>query len=240
MIIQGDMHTHTIASTHAYSTILENCKCASEYGLKGLAMTDHAVAMPDSPHIWHFTNLGCLPRKICGVTVLRGAEVDIMGPDGNLDMEGPDLSALEWVVASMHQPCFRPQDSSAHTKAYLNLCKNPYVDVIGHCTTTSFPFDYEKCVKAFKEYGKIVEINESSYICKRSPKENYVKILELCKKYEVPVVVDSDSHFCQRIGQVPEVTKIIEEIDFPERLVLNSDWEKIREHVLKKHPDIEI
>lgn len=51
MHLQGDMHTHTIASTHAYSTITENCQWAEKYGMKGIAMTDHAMNMPDSPHI---------------------------------------------------------------------------------------------------------------------------------------------------------------------------------------------
>ena len=54
MHLQGDMHTHTIASTHAYSTITENCQWAEKYGMKGIAMTDHAMKLPDSPHIWHF------------------------------------------------------------------------------------------------------------------------------------------------------------------------------------------
>ncbi len=47
MHLQGDMHTHTIASTHAYSTITENCQWAAKYGMKGIAMTDHAMKMPD-------------------------------------------------------------------------------------------------------------------------------------------------------------------------------------------------
>ena len=33
MHLQGDMHTHTIASTHAYSTITENCQWAEKYGM---------------------------------------------------------------------------------------------------------------------------------------------------------------------------------------------------------------
>lgn len=47
MHLQGDMHTHTIASTHAYSTITENCQWAAKYGMKGIAMTDHAMKMPE-------------------------------------------------------------------------------------------------------------------------------------------------------------------------------------------------
>lgn len=85
MHLQGDMHTHTIASTHAYSTITENCQWAEKYGMKGIAMTDHAMKMPDSPHIWHFVNLGILPRKINGITVLGGIEANVVSDDGELD-----------------------------------------------------------------------------------------------------------------------------------------------------------
>ena len=64
--------------------------------------------------------------------------------------------------------------------------------------------------------------------------------MKLCKKYEVPVVFDSDCHFCQLIGQTPKVAKIAEELDFPEKLIINSDWEKIREYVLAKRPNLDI
>ena len=40
MHLQGDMHTHTIASTHAYSTITENCQWAEKYGMKGIATAE--------------------------------------------------------------------------------------------------------------------------------------------------------------------------------------------------------
>lgn len=41
-----DLHTHTIISGHAYSTILENLQAAREAGLTAFAVTDHGPAMP--------------------------------------------------------------------------------------------------------------------------------------------------------------------------------------------------
>lgn len=41
-----DMHTHTIASGHAYNTINEMAQAASEKGIKFLGITEHAVTMP--------------------------------------------------------------------------------------------------------------------------------------------------------------------------------------------------
>ncbi|MBQ6530365.1 MAG: PHP domain-containing protein, partial [Clostridia bacterium] len=44
MKILFDTHTHTLASTHAYSTVMENAKYASEIGMEAIAVTDHAPA----------------------------------------------------------------------------------------------------------------------------------------------------------------------------------------------------
>lgn len=240
MQLEADLHTHTVASTHAYSTITENCEWAKKYGLKAVAMTDHGIAMPDSPHIWHFENMKCLPRKIGGVIVLHGIEANVINENGELDTDEKMLEKLDWVVASMHSYCFNPMTENEHTKAYLKLCRNKYVDVIGHCTTDYFPFDYEKCIKAFKEYGKYVEINESSIMNKRGSRKNSVTVLKLCKKYDVPVVVDSDSHYCSLVGQVSNAMEMIEELDFPKELVANADYETIRAHILKVHPNRDI
>ena len=51
MKIIADTHTHTIASTHAYSTLLENVGYAKKAGLRAIAITDHGPAMPDAPHM---------------------------------------------------------------------------------------------------------------------------------------------------------------------------------------------
>ncbi len=138
--IQADLHTHTAASTHAYSTILENCSSASELGLKAIAMTDHAMGMPDAPHLWHFLNMDVLPRKIRGVTVIRGIEADIL-EGGSLDIPDMLYDKLEFVIASLHSQVFRPAGIKEHTEAYLKVCENRSVDVIAHSTTAKFPYD---------------------------------------------------------------------------------------------------
>ena len=239
MNIIGDMHTHTLASTHAYSTITENCKSAAEKGIRIIAMTDHWGEMPDSPHIWHFDNLRVLPRHICGVTVLRGVETNILNNEGELDMPRKTLENLEWVVASMHRQVYEPSTVQNHTVAYLKAAEDPIVDVIGHCTTAMFPIDFEKCIKKFKECGKLVEINESSILYKKGSYENSYEVLKLCKKYEVPVVFDSDAHYCELIGVVDTAKKIASEVGFPERLVINSDFDRLAEFIRRKHPEIE-
>ena len=102
-----DVHTHTIASGHAYSTLIENAKAASEKGIKVLGTTEHGISMPHSPHIWYFNNYKVLPREMYGVTMLYGTEANIIDYDGNLDMDNftLDLSVdlemiTEWFTGS--------------------------------------------------------------------------------------------------------------------------------------------
>jgi len=239
LFIQADTHTHTIASTHAYSTVMEMISGAAKAGLKGIAITDHATAMPDSPHIWHFHNIKrCVPKKYDGVEVVCGVEANIMDYEGNLDFPEKELKPLDWVVASMHMDLIKPSTVENITNSYLKLCENPYVDVIGHCASPNFMFDYEKVLKAFKEYEKLVEINENSIFHKKKFRENYVEIIKICKKYEIPVIVNSDAHICVHVGQVGESIKLLEELNFPEKLVINTDWEKVKEFIVKKRGNI--
>ena len=66
----ADLHTHTLCATHAYNTFTEMAAAAKEIGYCALAVTDHAPAMPDSPHAWHFQNWSAMPREIGGVVML--------------------------------------------------------------------------------------------------------------------------------------------------------------------------
>ena len=43
-----DIHTHSVISQHAYSTIDENARAAKQKGLKLIAMTDHAPGMKNT------------------------------------------------------------------------------------------------------------------------------------------------------------------------------------------------
>ena len=68
-----DLHTHTLVSGHAYSTIREMARMASEKGLKILGITEHAPQMPGSCHEFYFQNLTVVPREMYGVRLLLGA-----------------------------------------------------------------------------------------------------------------------------------------------------------------------
>ena len=67
--------------------------------------------------------------------------------------------------------------------------------------------DYTALVQAAKEYGKVLELNNHSLepTCfRRNARENDLEMLRLCKKYQVPVVMDSDAHFDTHIGELTQ------------------------------------
>ncbi len=231
MRIIADLHTHTVASTHAYSTVLENAEYATKAGLAAVAITDHTPASTDGPHIWHFHNLPkALPRELLGVKLIFGAESSITDYEGHIDFPHEECEKLDWIIASIHRDKLAKASPDEITKLYSAVAENPDVNMIGHCATTGYEFDYEKCLKKFKEFNKIVEINESSITWKNTS-GNYREIIRICKKYEIPVAVNSDAHFCGLIGKTERAFALLEEQDFPEKLIINSDWERLREFI---------
>ena len=94
--IIADLHTHTLASTHAYSTVQEMAVSAHEKGLFALALTDHARTMPGAPGPWFFTAMRELPLLYKGVLLLAGMEANVLDFSGALDMR----SAGAWTGSS--------------------------------------------------------------------------------------------------------------------------------------------
>lgn len=221
------MHIHSVASTHAYSTITEIAAAAAEQGLKAVAVTDHGCALPDAPHIWHFDNLRILPDVICGVRVYRGVEANVLNTAGEIDIPKYALDRLEWVVASMHVQTAKMSAPEEVTEAWLNVAKNPYVDVIGHSGTPQYEFDYERVIPEFGRQGKIVEINNASFLMRKTSLSHCQQIARLCKKYEVPVIVDSDAHYHALVGRVDRALRMLEELNFPQELIINLDYDRI-------------
>ena len=58
-----DSHTHTIASGHAYCTLLEMVRAAASRGLELLCITDHAPAMEGTTCRDYFANLRVIDRE---------------------------------------------------------------------------------------------------------------------------------------------------------------------------------
>lgn len=230
-----DTHSHTLASGHAYSTIREMALAAKERGMKALAITEHAPKMPSSCGLFYFMNLGVLPREMYGVGMLFGTEVNIMNPQGGLDLPEHVLKDMDVVVASMHTPCFGEGHTMGEVMdAYLAVMRLPYVNIVGHPDDGRFPMDYERLVKAAKETHTLLELNNSSLrpqSVRAGARENVLTMLDLCRQYEVPVTTGSDAHVDVDAGNFCYVQEILEYCHFPEELVVTTDLEKLKPYL---------
>lgn len=234
MNILVDAHTHTNASTHAYSTLEENARYAKSIGLEAIAMTNHGPAMPDSPAMAHFDNVSIIPRELCGVKILYGAEANIMDTDGTLDIEPSILSKLDVVIASMHTETFEPISRKAHTQAYINALENPYVDIIGHSGSPEYEYDIDRVISVAKKQGKMIEINNNSHLLRKGSDTNCRAIAQKCMDLGVYVVVGSDAHISTSIGNFSEALTMLSDMGFDEELVANTSLDKFLKILRKR------
>ena len=90
---------------------------------------------------------------------------------------------------------------------------------------------YKELVKTAKRTGTLLEINNSSLKpdgYRSNSKENALKMLEYCKKYEAMIVLGSDAHFDEAIADYPFADAVLEEIQFPTELIANTSYEKLQ------------
>ena len=227
-----DLHTHTVASGHAYSTIKENIEFAKKHGIKYLGVSDHACTMPGGPHPFFFQNLKVIPKEVDGVRVIKGIEGNIIDFDGNLDISEDVYQSVEYIIASLHSPCINPGSEEENTNAILNAMDIDKVKIIGHPDDSRYNLNYEKIVLKAKEKNILLEINNSSLSpnsVRVGANENLTKMLKLCKENKVRVVMGTDSHICYDIGKFENCKKLLEEVDFPIELVINYHEDEIVE-----------
>lgn len=253
--IQGDVHTHTLFSRHAYSTIGECVAAAREAGLDLLGSTDHFSSMlfdeQTIKNFQFFLNRSSWPRTWDGVSVLRGAEVDIEGLDGELfgqDIPVPKsitgrpekdeltlfdevTRGCDYLIASVHAAPFARGASLAQTTAmYVRALESPKVLVLGHTGRAGIPFDLDEVLSVARERGKLIELNEHSLAARGDRTRSAChRIAERCAELGVGVVVNSDAHVAPRIGRYARVEALLAEIGFPEELVANRSAAAFRE-----------
>ena len=235
MNFEVDTHAHTLASGHAYNTMREMAQAGAAKGLKALALTEHAPKMPGTCQLFYFQNLDVVPREMNGIRMLLGAELNIMDPDGTLDLPERTCRDLDIVIASIHPPCYGMNRTiEENTRAYIEVMKKPYVNIIGHPDDGRFPADYEAIVKAAKETGTLLELNNSSLrpqSSRQNTRENAIQILKLCKQYEVPITTGSDAHVDADAGNFCNVEEVLRYCDFPEKLVMTVDFERLKPYL---------
>lgn len=228
----SDMHTHSIASGHGTScTISDMAKEAARRGLRLLGITDHGPATLAAGTPSYFRSLTYSPRKRFGVELMYGIELNILDKEGSTDLEDELLEKLDYAIASMHAQNYRPGTSAENTDAYIRAMRNPHVKILGHCDNPGYPVDYDALAACAKEEHVLFEINEASLApdgYRGDTRSNNAEILRCCMKYQVPVVLSSDSHGREHVGDFTYSSDFIHQAMFPENLILNNQIPRLK------------
>lgn len=230
-----DLHTHSLFSNHAYSSVTENIDFAYEYGLKYYGISDH---QPDKRHVGasfdNLNNLIVLPKEYKGMKIFKGVEINA-GPNFHEFINNKLINRLDYGIASFHTYDYKAEDSNydKNTDYYLETLNYDFIKIIGHIDDGRFPCDYEKIIKACSENRKLIEINNSS-VEERTPRlnsiENCILAIKLCKKYSCPIILNSDAHIKYDIGNVDKAYELCMSLDFPDELIVNTNLELFEKH----------
>ena len=237
MKILVDTHTHTIASDHAYSTVLENAAAAARAGLEALAVTDHTPPLTDAPRMSHFRNLRVLDRVIDGVTILRGAELNICDARGGLGVADSDLSDMDLCIASIHTVVYGSPDPAENLRAYQGAMEDARVKIIGHPEDGRAPVDFAALARAARDAGVLIEVNNSSLrpiSYRQNTRENMTALLRACEACGAHICLGTDAHFAPAVGRFEESLSLLEELHFPEELVANTSLQKFLDLIRRR------
>lgn len=231
----ADLHTHTVSSGHAYSTVLEVVRAAADKGLALVAITDHGPKMPGGPHAYHFGNLEAIPSVVYGVQVLRGIEANVMDREGTLDLEEERLRKLDIVLAGLHTYCAPYGSVEENTVMLINAMRHPLVDIVVHPGNPEYQIDPERIVQAAVAYGVALEVNNSSLTISRpGSRDTCAQIVRLAHRYGAKLAVGSDSHIALTVGELSAVEALLDEAGIPPEQVLNTSVARIREHLARR------
>lgn len=231
--IDCEIHTHTLASGHAYGTIREMAQAASEKGLSLLGVSDHGPGVPGACHHAFFGCYNRMCRNIYGVEILGGAELNVLN-DGSIHFPENYFKYLDYAIVGIHSPCYEDEGAEKNTDNVISCMRNPKVFFVSHPDSDKLPMNYERLVPAAKELHVALEINNSSL---RFPEtrpgclENYRKMLTLCMEHGCPIVVSTDSHDPCEVGNFDKALQFLAELNFPEELIVNTSAKKLKEFI---------
>ncbi|MBN1394239.1 MAG: DNA polymerase/3'-5' exonuclease PolX [Pirellulales bacterium] len=203
--MRGDLHMHSVW-TDGTATIEEMAVAAKRRGLKYVAVTDHSkrvsmVGGLDAKKLRRqWAQIDLLNRRLRGIIVLKGVEVDIL-ERGGLDLPDDVLAEADWVVASVHYG--QQQPGERITRRVIEAMENPHVSAIGHPTgrmllqRKPYEIDLEAVMKAARDNGKFMELNAHPV---RLDLDDVG--CAMAKGYGVRVVISTDAHSPEGLGMM--------------------------------------
>lgn len=228
-----DVHTHTVASGHANSSLQEMVHAAAEKGLEYLGITEHGPSIEGTCPPIYFRNMIVIPRQIEGVKLLMGCEINIIDNDGGLDLDDGMMDRLDIRIAGIHGQCWTAGSKEENTAGLVKVIQNPRINIISHPGDGTAELDFKAIVDAAYESHTLLEVNNHSLHPARHKTvavENNLEILRLAKQKDMPIILGSDAHISYDVANYSRLYPLLEEVGFPDELIMNYHPEKFFEY----------
>lgn len=233
--IIADVHTHSLASGHAFGTIREMAAVAAERNLQLLGVTEHGPGIPGACDPIYFRNFVDAPRMLYGVEMVYGCEINIL-LDGKLDLDQRTIGYLDYAVAGFHRQTYENQGIVKNTDDMIRCMENKKVRFISHPDNNKYPLDYPALVAGAKAHNVALEVNNASLrkaFLRPGAAENYKIMIPLCMEMGVPILVNTDAHDPGAVGDFDHAYGLLGQLDIDENLILNNDIAKLKAFLLE-------
>ena len=149
--------------------------------------------------------------------------------EGGVDLDEKFCEYLDYTIASLHISCIQPGTEEQNTQAFLGVMKNPKLFIIGHPDDGTYAVDFERLAKAAAENRVLIELNEASVApdsYRLNGRENALRMLDACKRWQTRVILSSDAHTESEILEHRYGAGLLESVDFPLELIANLSAER--------------
>jgi len=223
-MIEVDLHSHSINSFCGNHTMLELLDFARKKGLKALAITDHGPLLGQKITSTFFERF---QNPYDDIVFFKGMEGNLAKEKGEIDIPKRFLKHLDIVLLGIHPNTPKKLEKEYYTDFLVSaMANNPFVDVITHPNDPSYPVDYDTVIKTAKKLGMLIELNNSKNLYNITTEELTKSLIQKCIEFECPVLVSSDAHTVHELGDDSAIRPYLEEMNFPEELIINSNLEK--------------
>ena len=178
---------------------------------------------------------GEYPAYLLSMYKNKGFNINMTEEDLRIMKEYPvDFISFSYYSSS----CVAKDDTGLNKTAgnTVTAIKNPHISVIVHPDDGKCPLDYEKVVLAAKKYHTLLEVNNNALRSpsRLNPRENTLKMLQLCKQHRVKIILGSDAHIHFDIKNYDQIEELLKEVEFPKELIVNYHIEDFLEYIKKQ------
>jgi len=231
-MINCDLHTHTSFSQCGCHSVLEMLQFAIQKGLTAMAITDHGPLLkPHTPSTFFDRFENPYNDKI---HFFKGMECNYAKELGKIDLPEEYKQYIDVVLLGFHFNTPHNLGIKHYTDVLLKTVDSNKIHIITHPIDHNFPLDLNEIAKFCAHKNVALELNNSKIELNLITPKEQTNLIEICLKHNCPMVVDSDAHTINQIGDDSFIQPLLKELHVPEALIINKTLKKTIDFIKSK------